>query len=114
MNSVSVQDFQNDFSRLMRGADEGVTVTDNGKAVFTAFPHQLLEQAKSDLLGEYFAEKVEKGEIGLFEAIREEQKIMESFRAAKRDYEMGNTHELTPQLLSELQRQAKMRVHGCE
>lgn len=107
-NRVTSADFKKDFGKTMETAmRDSIIVTRHGRDIVTMFSSQAVKKAQEELLGEYFLDKVQQGEIDFFEALIEERKIMESVYAARLDHIEGHTQTASPEFLTQLKRKAQ-------
>lgn len=95
MEKVASGTFKKDFGRVLQDAHrKTVTITRHGRDYVTLLPSEDFEAIQSEVLGEYFLEKVKNGELSFLEAIREERRILDDVRQAEIDYENGKYVEL--------------------
>lgn len=62
------------------------------------------EAVKHELLGDYFQEKVERGEISFFRALLAEHKIAQDVAESEKDMLAGRYEAITPEFLEQLKR----------
>ncbi len=77
MEKIAATTFKKEFGRVMEDAhSHPITITRHGQDFVTMLPSSVFEEIKSNLLGEYFLEKVDSGAMGFIEALREERRIL--------------------------------------
>lgn len=87
MEKVASGTFKKDFGRVLQDAHRNtVTITRHGRDYVTLVPSEDFEAIQSEVLGEYFLEKVRNREMTFLEAIREERKILDDVRQTEIDY----------------------------
>lgn len=72
------------------------------KNITLTFDAAEYEEAKHELLGEYFQKKVERGEISFLRALLIEHKIAKDVEQSENDIVAGRYKPLTAELLTEL------------
>ncbi len=82
-------------------------MTQHGRNIATIFSQKRLQQASKNLLGEYFFEKVNNGEMDLLEALEQEAMIINDVKKAHEDIENGRGIEVTDDYFDNL----KARVY---
>lgn len=105
MEKVTSADMKKDFGRVMEEVQHTpVTVTRHGRDVATIFSQRRLQEASKKLLGEYFLEKVESGEMDIFEALEQEAIIMNDVEIAREDLAAGRAIEATDSYFDSIQK----------
>ncbi len=97
MEKVASGEFEKDFDRVLQDAySNPVTITRHGRDFVTLVASEDFFALQNEVLGEYYLEKVQTGEMSLLEAVRAEKKILDDVVQAKQDYDSGNYFEYHP------------------
>lgn len=103
MEKVASGEFKKEFGKVLQEAYRNpVTVTRHGRDFVTLVPSQDYFAIQSEILGEYFLQKVQRGEMSFLEAVRTEKKIMNDVTQARQDYEEGQYVAYQPNYVNEI------------
>lgn len=81
-----------------------VTITRHSRDIAVMFSNRQVERAKKTLLGEYFLEKVESGELDIFQALEAQAQILANVEQAEKDFAEGNCVKATPEMFEKIRK----------
>lgn len=103
MEKVASGEFKKDFGRVLQEAyRKPVTITRHGRDFVTLVASEDFFAIQSEVLGEYYLEKVQTGEMSFLEAVRAEKKVLDDVAQAKADYEAGEYFDYHPNYLADI------------
>lgn len=102
--------FKKEFGRVLEEARENpITITRHGRDFVTLLSSKDFAAIQEATLGEYFLEKVQRGEMHFLDALREEQRIMQDVAEAENDYAQGHYKTLIPNYIDDIKSRATAR-----
>lgn len=99
MKAYTSVNAKHNFGQVLDDVQHSViTITRHSREIAVMFSNSKVERAKKALLGEYFLEKVESGELDIFEALEAQAQILADVEQADKDFAAGKCVKASPKM----------------